>query len=89
MVELFSFLVLLALIIFTFKILGALFKVGIFLLSIPLQIIVALFLSLILVAIFPAILLTGLISVIVIPLGILAPILPVLFIIYGIYLLTK
>jgi hypothetical protein len=84
-----AFLIVLGCILLLFKVLGAIFKAGIFLISIPLQIIAAVFVAVVLFFALPAALFSGLFAVILIPLGILAPLLPFILVGLGIYLLAR
>ncbi|MBN2417229.1 hypothetical protein JXO52_15435 [bacterium] len=85
--EIIAFLFILILIVAGFKLLGFLFKAAIFMISIPLQILLFLFLASIIFAVIGP-LFTGLVGLIIIPLGLMAPLLPILLIALGVYLLA-
>ena len=87
--EIISFLFILALVLSALKILGMIFKAGIFLLSIPLQILAGVFLAVLIFAIVPVTLTVGLVAVILAPLGMLALLFPLLLIGLGIYLFAR
>ena len=87
-VEIIGFLFILILVVAAFKLLGFLFKAAVFMISIPLQILLFLFVASIIFAVFGP-LFTGLIGLILIPLGLMAPLLPVLLIAFGVYLLAQ
>ncbi len=87
--ELISFLLILALVLVAFKLLGLIFKAGIFLLSIPLQILVVLFIAILIFTLIPVTLTTGLVAIILIPLGLVAPLIPLAIIGFGIYLFAR
>lgn len=80
-----AFLIVLGCVLLLFKLLGAIFRAGIFLISIPLQIIAAVIVAVVLFAVFPV----GLIAIILVPLGLLAPLLPFILVGLGIYLLAR
>ncbi len=86
--ELLSILLILAILLIAFKLLGLIFKTGIFLLTIPLQIITVIIIFILAIAIFPVIL-SFVTAAILVPLGFFAPLLPFLVIVFGIYLLLK
>lgn len=87
--DLLAFLLLFVVILAVFKIGGILFKTAFFLISIPLQIVAALVVTILLLAIVPITLFSGLLGLILLPLGLLAPLLPLLLIGFGIYLLAR
>ena len=86
--EILTFLIILAFVIIGLKLLGFVFKTGLFLLSIPLQILAAVIVSVVLLVILPIGLLTGFVALLLAPLGILAPLLPFILIFLGIYWLA-
>ena len=73
----------------TFKLLGLIFKAGIFLISIPLQILGAVFVAILAIAIIPIGAVAGVVALIFAPLLILGPLLPFLILGFLIYLLVK
>jgi len=87
--ELISFLLILALVLVAFKLLGLILKAGIFLLSIPLQILVAAFIAILIFALIPVTLTTGLVAIMLAPLGLFAPLIPLAIIGFGIYLFAR
>lgn len=87
--EILAYLLIFGIVLICFKGLGLIIKTGFFLLSLPLIIIFSLILSGIILVIFPVAFLSGLIALILMPLGIFAPLLPVLLIAAGIYLLVR
>ena len=87
--EILGVLFLIVIILGTFKLLGLFFKAGIFLISIPLQIIGAIFVAILAFAIIPVGLVAGVIALIFAPLLILGPLLPFLILGFLIYLLVK
>ncbi len=72
-----------------FKLLALVFKAGFFLISIPLQIIGAIFIALLAILFFPVGIVTGLITAIFAPLLIIGPLLPFLLIGLLIYLIVR
>lgn len=88
MMEILSILFILALILIACKLLGLIFKTGIFILTIPLQIISMIVIFILCIAVFP-IIITFITAAILVPLGLLAPLLPFLAIGFGVYLLLK
>jgi len=87
--EFLAFLLILGIVLITIKILGLIFRASIFLLSIPLQIFAGVIIAVVLFTVIPATLITGFFAFVLIPLGILAPLLPLFLIGYGIYLLAR
>ncbi len=87
--ELAVILILLAFFLFFIKILGFIFKAGLFVLSIPFQILGAVFGVLLLVLILPFATLVGIVAVVFAPLLVLGPLVPLLLVIGGIYLISK
>lgn len=87
--EFITFLFILALVLLCFKALGLILKTGFFLLSLPILIIASIVVAVVIFALIPVALVTGLIAVILAPIGLLAPVLPLLLIGFGIYLLVK
>ena len=87
--EFITFLIILGFVLILIKVLGLLFRAGIFLISIPLQILMALVVAAVLFAILPVTLITGLLAAVLVPLGILVPLLPFLLIGFGIYMLAR
>jgi len=87
--DILAFLFILILVIAGFKLLGFFFKAAIFLISIPLQIILFLIVASVLFAVVGPLFggLVGL-GLIIIPLGILAPLMPIILIALGAYLLA-
>ena len=88
MMEILSILLILALILIAFKLLGLVLKAGIFILTIPLQIIAIIVIFILCIVLFP-IIITFITTAILVPLGFVAPLLPFLAIGFGIYLLLK
>ena len=86
--DLLALLFIVVLILGAFKLLGLVFKAAFFLISIPLQILAAVVIGVVLMAVLPVTLFGGLLAVILVPLGILAPLLPLALIVIGIYLLA-
>ena len=84
-----SFLIIVAVVLIAFKLLGLVIRAGIFLISIPLQIIFGILVALLLFAVLPVALISGLIGFILIPLGIIAPLIPLFLIGFGVYLLAR
>jgi len=87
-VELFSFLLILALVLLAFKLLGIVIKTSIFLISIPLQILFALLLTIVIFLVLPVALVSGM-SIFLASLGMLAGFLPFILVVFGIYLLVR
>ncbi len=87
--EFLGILFLIVIILGTFKLLGIIFKAGIFLISIPLQIIGALFLAFFVMLLIPAGIVTGIIALILAPLLIFGPLLPIILLAFVIYLIVK
>ena len=88
MMEILSILLILAVVLIAFKLLGLIFKTGIFILTIPLQIIAVIVIFILCITLFP-IIITFITAAILVPVGLLAPLLPLLAIGFGIYLLLK
>jgi len=86
--EILSILLILAIFLIAFKLLGIIFKAGIFILTIPLQIIAVLVMFICAIALFPVVI-TFITTAILIPLSFIAYLLPFLAIAFGIYLLLK
>ena len=87
--EILAFLIILGCVLIGIKLMGLIFRASIFLISIPLQILAAVILAIVLLAIIPVTLVTGVFAVILVPLGFLAPLLPLFLIGFGIYLLAR
>jgi hypothetical protein len=87
--EFLTFLIILGLVLIGIKVLGLLFKAGIALISIPFQILGAVVVAAVLFAVLPVTLITGLLAAVLVPLGILVPLLPFLIIGFGIYMLAR
>jgi len=87
--DILAFLFLFIAVLVIFKIGGLIFKAAFFLISIPLQILAALIVTVVLLAIVPITLFSGILGLILLPLGLLAPLLPLLLIGFGIYLLAR
>lgn len=83
------FLLIFGVILLCFKGLGLVIKTGLFLLSLPFVLIFSLIFSVLCIALIPAALISGLIALVLAPLGLLAPFLPILLIAAGIYLLIR
>ncbi len=81
-----AFLVIFAAVLILLKVAGAVFKVGFFLISIPIRIIIALLTAVLAVALFPIALVTGIFAVILAPFLFAAPF---VLIGLGIYLLAR
>lgn len=86
--EILSILLILAVFLIAFKLLGIIFKAGIFILTIPLQIIAVFVMFICAIALFPVVI-TFVTTAILIPLSFIAHLLPFLAIAFGIYLLVK
>lgn len=86
--DILAFIFLVALFLVGFKILGLVFKAGIFLLSIPLLIVFSVVGAVLMLAVVPAVL-TGLVTVLFLPLGLLGPLLPFLLVGLGLWLILK
>ncbi|RKY79274.1 hypothetical protein DRQ00_03520 [candidate division KSB1 bacterium] len=71
------------------KLLALLFKTGIFILALPLQIFAALILTIIFLVLVPIGVITGILTVVLSPLLFLGPLLPILLVALGIYLLLR
>ena len=87
--EIISFLIIVALVLVVFKALGLIVKAGIFLLSIPLQIVIAVFITALILIVVPVTLATGFLAILLAPLGLLIPLLPFLLISLGIYMFSR
>jgi len=87
--ELAVVLLLLAGFLFFFKVLGLFFHAGIYILSIPFQIVGAIFGVLLVVFLFPVILTAGILGALFAPLFILGPFLPFLLVGLGLYLIVR
>ena len=87
--DLLALLLIVVLVIGAFKLLGLVFKTAFFLISIPLQIIAAVVIGVVLMALLPVTLFSGFLAMILVPLGLLAPLLPVALIVIGIALLAR
>ena len=87
--ELISFLLIFGVVLIVLKLLGIVFRASIFLIALPLQIIGGLIVAIFLFAILPAVFITGILTIILAPLGILAPFFPLFLIGLGIYLLAR
>ena len=86
--ELIGFVLILGVALILLKCLGWVFRAGIFLISIPLQILLAIIVAVIAIALLPAALVTGALFIIA-PLGLLVAFFPVILIGIGIYLLAR
>ncbi len=84
-----AFLMILILVIVAFKVAAVIFKTAFFLISIPLQIVLFVGLSLIMVALLPAMIITGLTAIFMIPYAFLGPLLPFILVLLGLYLVLK
>lgn len=87
--DLLAFLLIFGILLLCFKGLGLIIKTGLFILSLPLIILFSLIFSALFIALLPVALLSGLVALVLTPLGLLAPLLPILLIIAGIYLLLR
>jgi hypothetical protein len=82
------FLMLAAFLIF-FKLLAFVFKAGFFILSIPFQIIGAILAVVLVILLLPVAVMAGFLTVILTPIFVLGPLLPLLLVLLGIYLVVK
>ena len=87
--EILGLLFLIVIILGTFKLLAIIFKAGIFLISIPLQIFGAVLLAILAIALIPAGIVTGVVALVLAPLLILGPLLPILLLGFVVYLLVR
>ena len=87
--DILAFLFIFGIILLCFKGLGLIIKAGFFFLSLPFVILFSLIVSGILIALLPVALVSGLIALVLAPLGLLGPLLPILLIAAGIYLLVR
>ena len=87
--ELAVILLMLAGFIIFFKLLALIFKAGIFVLSIPLQIIGAIFAVVLVLLLVPFAVTAGILTVIFAPLFVLGALLPLLLVLFGIYLVVR
>jgi hypothetical protein len=85
--ELLSILILVALILLIFKVLGWIFKAGFLILSIPLKIAAAVLLALLISVFLPLTIIGGILSLFVV--GVLVPFVPLFLIGFGVYLLAR
>lgn len=72
-----------------FKLLGVMFKASMFILTIPFQIIGAVFGVALILLLVPFAVLAGVITVLFAPLFVLGPFLPILLVIFGLYLIVR
>lgn len=84
--EILAFLLILGAVLIGLKLLSLIFRTGVFLISLPFQIIAACIMAIIIFLVLPVTLITGLLATLLLPVGILAPFLLVGF---GIYLLAR
>ncbi len=89
MSSLLTFLFIFGVILIGFKLLGLIFKTGIFLISLPVIIVLGVILSVLIITIFPIVVVGGVLGLLLAPLGILAPLLPFILIGLGIYMLAR
>ncbi len=89
MVELAVILLLLGAFLLFFKLLAVIFKAGIFVLTIPLQIVGALLAVLLVVTLLPFALVAGVLTVVLAPLFVLGPLLPLALVFFGLYLVMR
>ncbi len=87
--ELITILLIFAFVLLLFKIAGFLFRTGIVLISIPLQIALAVIVTVILVAVLPIALVSSVLALILVPLGLLTPLLPLFLVGFGIYIIAR
>ena len=87
--EVLAFLFLIFVLLLSFKLLALLFKTGIFILTLPLQILAALILAVVFLFLVPIGLVTGVLAVVLTPILFLGPLLPILLITLGIYLVLR
>jgi len=87
--EILGLLFLIVIILGTFKLLAIIFKAGIFLISIPLQILGAVLLAILAIALIPAGIVTGVVALVLAPLLIVGPLLPILLLGFVVYLLVR
>lgn len=72
-----------------FKLLGLIFKAGIFVLSVPFQIIGAIFAVFFVLLLLPFAVVAGVLTVALAPLFVLGPFLPLLLVLFGLYLVVR
>jgi hypothetical protein len=87
--ELAAFLILLGLVLIGFKLFALILKAGVFVLSIPFQILGALFAVFLILLLFPFAIVAGVLATIFAPLLVLGPFLPFLLVLFGIYLIVR
>ena len=87
--EFLGILFLIVIILGAFKLLGIIFKAGIFLISIPFQIIGAVLLAIFVAVMIPAGIVAGIIALILAPLLIFGPLLPIILLVIVIYFIVK
>lgn|GEM_PF-1358449 len=87
--EAIAFLLILVIVLIGCKILGLVFQTGVFLFSIPLQILMAIAIAVLLFTVVPVGLVGGLLAFILIPFGIVALLLPIFLIGLGLYFITR
>ena len=87
--EIVTFLFIFLLVLIMFKAMGLILKTGIFLISIPLQIVAGLVVTLLIIALLPVTLVTGILTALLAPFVILFPLLPILLVGLGIYLVAR
>ena len=87
--ELAVFLILVGLFLIGFKLLALVFKAGFFVLTIPFQILGAILGALLVVFLLPFAIAGGVLAVIFAPLLVFGPLLPLLLIAFGVYLISK
>jgi hypothetical protein len=89
MVELAVILLLLGVFLLFFKLLAVIFKAGMFVLTIPLQIVGALLAVLLVVVLLPFALVAGVLTAVLAPLFVLGPLLPLALVFFGLYLVMR
>jgi hypothetical protein len=87
--EFITFLLILALVFIAIKLMSLVFRAGIYLLSIPLQILIGAFVVLLLGIILPITIISGLLPLLFVTLAILVPLFPLFLIGLGIYMLAR
>jgi hypothetical protein len=84
-----SFLLIVGIVLIGLKCLGFVVRAGLFIISIPLLILAGVVIAILLFAVLPVAFISGLLGLVLIPLGILVPLLPLLLIGFGVYLLAR
>lgn len=87
--ELIAFLFILAFVLLFMKALGLILKTGFFILSIPILLIVSFVVAVVIFSVLPLALVTGALAIVLAPIGLLAPVLPLILIGLGVYLLVR